>query len=94
MIVELKKDKAKIGIETQALHYKLVKRNSPKDYWSGNYLHRLTLKWEEVKNDINEAIKTSEIKIKLGLFHPIQTKQSFPLEKLNDLKGLFNNVSQ
>ena len=54
----------------------------------------MTLKWEEVKNDINEAIKTSEIKIKLGLFHPIQTKQSFPLEKLNDLKGLFNNVSQ
>ena len=77
MIVELKKDKAKIGIETQALQY--------------NYLHRLTLKWEEVKSDINEAIKTSEIKIKLGLFHPIQTKQSFPLEKLNDLKGLFNN---
>ena len=83
-----------IGKVTENSQYNLVKRNSPQDYWSGNHLHRLTLKWEEVKNDINEAIKTSEIKIKLCLFHPIQTKQSFPLEKLNDLKGLFNNVSQ
>lgn len=81
-----------IGKVTENSQYNLVERNSPQDYWNGKHLHRLTLNWEELKNDINEAIKTSEIKIKLGLFHPIQTKQSFPLEKLNDLKRLFSYV--
>ncbi|TGL19727.1 hypothetical protein EHQ47_16660 [Leptospira bourretii] len=91
IIVGFSSQKGIVGLAsiTEKSKYKLVERNSSEDYWNGNHLHRLSVKWELVKPNLSDAIKTSEIKLNLGLFHPMQTKQNFPINKINDLKKLF-----
>ncbi len=71
--------------------YELVKEQSPEDIRNGSHLHRIHITWKAFTTEAENAIKTSEIRNTLGIYHPVSTSTGMDQDKGEQLVNMLKN---
>ncbi len=79
------------GVIEKPDSYHLAKDGSPEDYWKGDCMHRLSINWKAVAQNLSDGIKPGKVREKFDIYHPISTSVSIDSFKA---KNLIESLSQ
>ena len=79
------------GVIEKPDSYHLAKDGSSEDYWKGDCMHRLSINWKAVVENLSDGIKPGKVREKFDIYHPISTSVSIDSFKA---KNLIKNLSQ
>ncbi len=73
------------GVIEKPDSYHLAKGGSSEDYWKGDCMHRLSINWKAVAENLSDGIKPGKVRENYDIYHPISTSvsiDSFKAKKL------------